>query len=85
MWWTFKRFRSKRPRFDAKILDLALPILGLCYGHQLIAHLAGKKLTPEVKEYRVAYVKIEKLSRGCFYAQGEANLRFAVTPRSDPH
>ena len=30
------------PKIDVRILDLGIPILGLCYGHQLIAHLMGE-------------------------------------------
>ena len=32
--------------FNAEILELDVPILGLCYGHQLVAHLLGGKVHP---------------------------------------
>jgi GMP synthase (glutamine-hydrolysing) len=32
------------PKFDASLFDLGVPILGICYGHQLIAHTLGGKV-----------------------------------------
>lgn len=34
-------YDENAPRFDPKILELGIPVLGLCYGHQLIAQLSG--------------------------------------------
>ncbi len=36
---------------DKKILELGIPLLGICYGHQLIAHLLGGKVEKASKEY----------------------------------
>ena len=37
------------PSCDPKILDLGIPILGICYGMQLTAHLLGGKVLPANK------------------------------------
>ena len=36
------------PRPDRKILELDVPILGICYGHQVMAHMLGGKVTKGV-------------------------------------
>ena len=51
----------KAPKPDTHILEMKLPILGLCYGHQLIARMAGGKVEPAPqKEFGIAYVTIDK-------------------------
>src|SRR3989338_2911731 len=37
-------YEKDAPKFDKNILNLAIPILGICYGHQLIAHLMRGKV-----------------------------------------
>lgn len=54
-------YEKKAPRCDPNILDLNLPVLGLCYGHQLIAQIAGGKVEPaKHREYGIAYVTIDR-------------------------
>ncbi len=54
-------YESNAPRIDPRILESNLPILGLCYGHQLIAQIAKGKVEPAAcKEYGIAHVAIDK-------------------------
>lgn len=53
-------FEPDAPKTDAEILNLNLPILGLCYGHQLIAHIAGGLVKPAAKkEFGIASATID--------------------------
>ncbi len=54
-------YEENAPRFDKNLLDLDLGILGLCYGHQLIAHYVGGRVEPgERKEYGITKAIIDK-------------------------
>ena len=46
------------PHVQPQILDLDVPILGICYGMQLIAHLRGGKVIPGIREYGRAEIRI---------------------------
>ena len=49
------------PKLNPRILEVNLPILGLCYGHQLLAQLTKGKVEPATcKEYGIAQVTIDK-------------------------
>ena len=37
-------YDEKSPHFSPEILDLGIPVLGICYGHQLVAYMAGGKV-----------------------------------------
>ena len=32
------------PKLDPEVLNLGVPVLGICYGHQLITHMLGGKV-----------------------------------------
>jgi GMP synthase (glutamine-hydrolysing) len=54
-------YEPNAPKPDSQILDLELPILGLCYGHQFISQMVGGKVEPsKCREYGIAYVTIDK-------------------------
>ncbi len=45
--------------YDPKIFELNIPILGHCYGHQLLAdHFGGKVISGKAREYGLAKLKI---------------------------
>ena len=54
-------YEPNAPRLDPRILETNLPILGLCYGHQLIAQITNGKVESAVcKEYGIAHIAIDK-------------------------
>lgn len=54
-------YEENAPKCNEKILDLNIPILGICYGHQLIAHISEGKVQPGTRrEYGVTYAIIDK-------------------------
>ncbi|MBT4937264.1 glutamine-hydrolyzing GMP synthase, partial [Candidatus Peregrinibacteria bacterium] len=52
-------FDENSPQIDSKIFDLNIPILSICYGHQLMCHTLGGKVVPGTKpEYGPADLKV---------------------------
>ncbi|AYF55224.1 GMP synthase (glutamine-hydrolyzing) [Clostridium novyi] len=51
------------PRVEKEIFELGVPVLGICYGHQLTAYtLGGKVESPDIREYGKTEVKIDNNS-----------------------
>lgn len=56
-------FGENAPQIDKKLFELGLPILGVCYGMQIMAHtLGGKVVSSTKKEYGRATLDIKECS-----------------------
>jgi len=54
-------YERNAPKLNREILDLGLPVLGLCYGHQLLAQMVGGVVKPgERREYGKTQVVVDK-------------------------
>jgi GMP synthase (glutamine-hydrolysing) len=52
-------FAEEAPRIDPRIYELGIPILGICYGMQLIAHdLGGQVAKAQQREYGRAVIEV---------------------------
>ncbi len=55
-------YDESSPHFDPEILNLGIPILGICYGAQLIAYMAGGKIlsAAENSEYGNTLLRVKE-------------------------
>src|SRR3989338_5657730 len=53
-------YEKDSPQLDEKILGLNIPILGICYGLQLIGKHYGKVLPGKLKEYGKKQISLKK-------------------------
>lgn len=59
-------YEKGAPQLDPKILKLGVPVLGICYGHQMLVRVLGGDVKPgNVKEYGLAKVHFS-LREGLF-------------------
>jgi GMP synthase (glutamine-hydrolysing) len=50
------------PMADPALLDAGIPVLGICYGMQMIAHLSGGRVVPGKREYGRAELQVGRAS-----------------------
>lgn len=56
-------YKKNAPSIDKKIFDLGIPILGICYGAQLMCYLLdGKVMSPNNREYGFKTVDVDSQS-----------------------
>ena len=54
-------YEADAPKFNIEILNLNIPLLGICYGHQLLAYMFGGEVRlGKEKEYGITYTTIIK-------------------------
>lgn len=52
-------YQKKAPKISREILEMGIPVLGICYGMQLIGYMLGGKVVQSKKgEYGKAYIRI---------------------------
>ncbi len=70
-------YENKKVKFNNKILKLGVPVLGICFGHQLISkQLGGKVKSSKRREFGLAEVKEVKKSKLTknFFFNGKNNV-----------
>ncbi len=67
-------YEKNSPKMDGKILELGIPVLGICYGHQLIAKMKGGTVRKgKKKEYGKQEIAV-KDHRDLFKGLGEKEI-----------
>ncbi len=63
-------YEPDAPLCDKRILDLNIPILGICYGHQMLVHMLGGVVKRAKREYGSAELVIDDM-KDLFMGIGE--------------
>ena len=70
-------YDPEAPKSDPRLFDLGVPVLGVCYGQQLMAHQLGGKVEPsDEREYGPATVRV--LHREGIFAPFEKDEELTV-------
>src|SRR3989344_4570725 len=54
----FSVYDRGSPMYSKEVLNLGVPILGICYGQQSIAHLLGGKVTAQLTAVHNKFLKL---------------------------
>ncbi|MFT8314127.1 MAG: glutamine-hydrolyzing GMP synthase [Clostridium sp.] len=74
-------YGDNTPKIDKELFDLGIPVLGICYGQQLITHtLGGKVESAEIREYGKAEIN---LSKDCKIFNGIEENNIALMSHTD--
>lgn len=52
-------YETGAPRIDERILSMGVPVLGICYGHQLLAQMLGGSVEQACGEYGLAQLRVQ--------------------------
>lgn len=75
-------YEPNSPKVDEQLFSLGIPVLGICYGMQLIAHMLGGKVEPcVVKECGSVDVHVKDGKRALF--EGFADVEKLLMSHSD--
>ena len=55
-------YENKKFKFDKKILELNIPILGICFGHQILSKVLGGKVK-QSKQREFGLAEVKKISK----------------------
>lgn len=56
-------YADDSPKYSKELFELGIPVLGICYGSQLMAYMLGGKVeTAEIREYGKTEVNVDKSS-----------------------
>jgi GMP synthase (glutamine-hydrolysing) len=72
-------YEKNAPKIDKKIFSLKIPILGICYGWQLMAYLLKGKVIAGHKEYGPKKLKIMPMQRSSMLGKPGKNYKLKIT------
>ena len=67
-------YEKGAPTIDKRVFELNIPVLGICYGWQLMAHLLGGEVKAGNKEYGPTQLKISNFKNIFYGLPGEIKV-----------